>query len=361
MNVDENSPIGTVIVPLMRTTDPDNPTNKTTPNGNSAITYSISSGNNGAVFSITTLADANASQVAGARITSAKNALNFEFINVYNLDITARDGGGLTCVQRVNVAINDKNDPPIVNAPASVSFPENTVVGSKLGAPLTATDEDGHAVGWSLVASSNPGGVFGIDSSGQLSLLQAVDFEVRSRYDLTVQASDGNGGLTSVTIVMAVTDVPESPVYTGNLTYSLAENPARNALVFKVTAYDPDIGDTLTYAIISGNVRDAFAITRATGDITVNTPSEVDFETRSSYTLEIVVTDSSGLSSRAIVTLNIINFVRICVHHHQFPQLPAIASCSMCSRASCGAAISRSSPVFLAFSPAERGAHHLDY
>lgn len=308
--VDENSAIGTIIVPKLRTTDPDNTLNKTASNGNSAITYTISSGNTGSVFSIASLNDANASQVAGARITSAKYALNFELINAYNLDITAKDGGGLTCTQRVNVAVNDKNDPPIVNAPASVSFPENTAVGSKLGAPLTATDEDGHAVGWSIAAASNLGNVFGIDSSGQLSLLVAVDYENKSRYDITVQASDGNGGLTSVTITMAVTDVPESPVYTGNLTYSLAENAAKGALVFKVTAYDPDIGDTLSYAILSGNVRDAFVISRASGDITVNTPAEVDFETRTSYTLEIVVTDTSGLSTRAVVTLNIINLVR---------------------------------------------------
>lgn len=92
-------------------------------------------------------------------------------------------------------------------------------------------------------------------------------------------------------------------------TYSLAENPARGALVFKVTAFDPDIGDTLTYAIITGNVRDAFAIGRATGDVTVNAPSEVDYESRTSYALEVAITDSTGLSTRAIVTVNIINLV----------------------------------------------------
>lgn len=101
--LDENAATGTVVVPLLRTSDPDYPRNKSL-NG---VTYSISAGNTGALFAITTLMDASAAQVAGARMTALRSA-NFEAISSYALDVTATDAGGLSCVLRVNVAIQDK-------------------------------------------------------------------------------------------------------------------------------------------------------------------------------------------------------------------------------------------------------------
>ena len=52
-------------------------------------------------------------------------------------------------------------------------------------------------------------------------------------------------------------------------TFSIAENSANSTVIGTVVATDPDIGDTLTYSILSGNRDGAFAIDAASGVLTV--------------------------------------------------------------------------------------------
>ena len=64
-------------------------------------------------------------------------------------------------------------------------------------------------------------------------------------------------------------------------------------------------GDTLSYAFGSGNLGGAFAIDPSTGRITVADGSLLDFETRPQYTIEVIVTDSSGVSGSATITIDL--------------------------------------------------------
>ncbi|RYY39098.1 hypothetical protein EON62_00005, partial [archaeon] len=298
--LDENTAVATVVTGVLRATDPDD-------NAAERVVYSITAGNNGNVFGLRSIGDATASQLNSTQVVVARAAVNYELQSVYNLDVTATDKGGLSCVARVNVAVNNLNDAPtLVGSFPSFSVAENSATGTLVGPALVATDEDGDAVAWSLLAG-NEDAMFALSSDGQLSLASVPNYEARSTYMLMVQASDGRGGLLTGNISVRIVDVPELPVWTGPEAASVNENSAVGTLVFTARATDQDLNDTLRYSFTSGNTRDMFAIHSTTGAVTVKVASEVDFEVRTLVTLEVTVTDSTGLSIRRAIPVSIVN------------------------------------------------------
>ena len=69
-----------------------------------------------------------------------------------------------------------------------------------------------------------------------------------------------------------------------------------------VTATDAD-DDVLTYSLSGGADKDAFGIVPASGQITVGADTELDYETRTSYTVEVKAEDPFGRSDTVMVTI----------------------------------------------------------
>lgn len=90
--------------------------------------------------------------------------------------------------------------------------------------------------------------------------------------------------------------------------FSIDENSPNATLVGNVVANDPDAGQALTYAITAGNgvAPGAFTID-ATGALRVNDSAQIDFETTSTFTLTVQVTDDGfpTLSDTATITVNV--------------------------------------------------------
>ena len=146
---------------------------------------------------------------------------------------------------------------------------------------------------------------FSIDSSsGQLQTSATLDYETKSSYSVTITVSDDNGGSDSITVTINVTNVNESPVFTDSTSTarSIAENaPAGINIGTAVAATDND-GDTLTYTL---GVTDAalFDIESTTGQL--KTKATLDFETQSSYTVAVSVSDSKGGTDSITVTITV--------------------------------------------------------
>ncbi len=106
--------------------------------------------------------------------------------------------------------------PAFADALAVRRVAENTAANTPIGEAVTATDEDGDPLTYSL---GGPGAVaFTIDpATGQLTTQAALDFEAQATYTLMVTAADPRGGTATVTVTLHVTDVdtasapPEAP------------------------------------------------------------------------------------------------------------------------------------------------------
>ncbi|MBC6425493.1 MAG: cadherin repeat domain-containing protein, partial [Ekhidna sp.] len=97
-------------------------------------------------------------------------------------------------------------------------------------------------------------------------------------------------------------DTPANTAPTiANQTFSIAEDAVISTPVGTIKATDAE-DDDLTFSITSGNTGDVFAIAGSTGAITV--AGSLDFETTSTYTLKVSVSDGE-LSSTADITVNV--------------------------------------------------------
>ncbi|MDD2880336.1 MAG: DUF4347 domain-containing protein [Rhodoferax sp.] len=108
--------------------------------------------------------------------------------------------------------------------------------------------------------------------------------------------------ITSRVNVTAVNDVPV--VTSGAGPVSLAENIAVSTVVYTATATDVE-NQTLTYSL-SGADASAFDINSVTGAVTLKVSP--DFETKSSYSFNVLATDSqAGVSSPQAVVVTVTN------------------------------------------------------
>ncbi len=197
----------------------------------------------------------------------------------------------------INIFVTDTDNAPEVSG-FDATITENMPVGSELGT-VAASDADGDPLSYGIT-SGNETGVFAIDDTGSVILVGTLDYETTSHYDLTVTVSDSEMSDTA-TVTIDVSNVNEPPTISG-LTTTVAENAPIGTVLGTVPASDPE-NDGLTFAIITGNDNGVFAIDN---DGVVSVAGAIDYETTSSYDLNVEVSDDE-LFDTAIVTVDVVD------------------------------------------------------
>ena len=200
------------------------------------------------------------------------------------------------------------NNPPMFIAGSSTTryVSEDTGSGIDIGSAVSATDVDGDTLTYTL--SGTDVYAFSIDSTtGQLRTNVLLDYETQSSYIVTITVSDGS--LTdTISVTINITDVDEStnniPVFTdgASTTRSVAENTAAGTNIGNPVSATDANDDPLTY-ILSGTDVSKFSIDSTTGQL--RTKAALDYETKSSYTVTVNVSDENGGSNSITVTINV--------------------------------------------------------
>ncbi|KAK2158072.1 hypothetical protein LSH36_178g06015 [Paralvinella palmiformis] len=274
--------------------------------------YTISGGNTGNKFIIDT-------RTGDIKVS---NWLDRETVTSYALVIHAVDYGNppLTGTTTVSVVINDVNDNPPICATSlyTGTVAENSAAATAVGVTISCTDADVGVNGqleYSIV-DGNAGGAFDVDvTSGVVSVLTsaAVDAETYDVMTLTVMAADkGVPSLNAnVTVVVKVTDVNEfAPQFSPSVTYSTSVSEASTVgtSVVTVTASDADVDGHVTFSITAGDPGSQFRIDPVTGLVSLQ--DLLDYETSTTYTLEIEAVDeaASPLTSTATLTVTVTDY-----------------------------------------------------
>lgn len=171
---------------------------------------------------------------------------------------------------------------------------------------VTATDKNtDDKLTFSIVTNDN--GLFEIAPTGDLSLAagKSLDFETATSHAITVQVSDG-ALQASAEMTIAVTDVDENnpPVFDQTAyTFTVSENIVHTTTIGTVSATDQD-GDALSYELNS--FTDIFEINQQTGVIILKVGLNLDFETKTTYSLDIGVNDgTSSATNLPTVTVDV--------------------------------------------------------
>ena len=204
------------------------------------------------------------------------------------------------------------------------SIPEDAVVGTVVGAPVTATDANADDVGkLTYDLSGADAGSFNIDKmTGQITVAAALDYERSAGATYTVAVGVSDPSVNDVTtpfdtavvvrqgVTITATDVNEAPTVTGaTVVSSVDENVATTTPLGTFTATDPDAGDSAELSL-SGDDADAFALD-TTGVLTFkaspNYESYADTNGDNAYRVTIVATDGDELTDEEALTIEVNN------------------------------------------------------
>ena len=278
----------------------------TDPDDSDTVSYTLDDGD-GAAFDIGT---------DGQIMT--KDPLDRETKEGYSVTITASDTGGEDATHTVTITVTDvAAEPPRFDeeygdgeTSLTRSVAENTDAGQPVGAPVTATDDDGDTLTYSL--DDQDGANFEIDANSQIKTKEALNYEDTQPYLVTVSVTDSedDAGNTeqsptvdaTIEVTITVTDVNEPPAFADDAptTLEVAENTAADTDITDglFTATDPDTtNDTLTYSL-GGTDAAAFAIDTTTGQL--KTKGDLDFESgTTSYSVDVQVSDGKDAAGTA--------------------------------------------------------------
>ena len=220
--------------------------------------------------------------------------LDYETRNAYSVVVIVSDGRGGADTIGVTINVTDENDDPIFIEGGSTtrSVAENTEAGMNIGGPVSATDEDGDPLTYTL--GGVDAGSFGIvGTTGQLQTRAELDYETQDAYSVTLLVSDGKGGTDTIGVAISVTDENDDPIFIegDSTTRSVAENTAAGVNIgAPVSATDED-DDTLMYSL-GGVDAGSFGIVASSGQLQTRVP--LDYETQNAYSVAILVSDGEG-------------------------------------------------------------------
>ncbi|NVO20460.1 MAG: T9SS type A sorting domain-containing protein [Bacteroidetes bacterium] len=294
-NVTELSPVGTIVGNVIAT-DPD---------AGQVLTYSLLSGNSSNAFSI--------NSATGVLSVANPTALNMQIYPTFSLTIRATDNGSGNLYDNGIVTVNvlqTGNLPPVITS-QTFTVVEHSPNGSVAGVVVASDPNPGQTLTYSIL-SGNTQNAFAIGANtGILTIADSskVNFETLNSYSLVIKVQDNGATPMSNQAVDSeiVQDVNEYPVVY-NQSFSVADHAANGTNVGTVVATDPDLGQTLTYSIVSGNTNGGFTINASTGLIKVANSAALSYQTTPVFSMVIRVTDNGNgpLHTDATMTINVL-------------------------------------------------------
>ena len=305
-SVGENVSIGATLL-TVSATDSDITT------ANSGVTYMIdtSAGGSGSGggFMVPSTLDLPFTVDAISGAITLTRSLDFEAgVTLYEFVVVATDSGSppLSNSTQVRVRVTDINDnpPDFDNTFFSFTLDENSLFPTDV-VLITATDPDTGA-GGRVIYSLQGTSTFAINpTTGLLSLVGPLDFEMNRTHVFMVIASDmGSPRLSAQeNVTISVRNVNDNPPVFSQTSYTFSV-PENAGFSETVSATDDD-DDTLTYREVSGFVP-GIELDLLFGEIFSASGFFFDFEAQRSHVLVLEALDSS-FSAAANVTIVVLD------------------------------------------------------
>ncbi|KAM6940342.1 protocadherin Fat 1a isoform 2-T2 [Xenentodon cancila] len=269
------------------------------------------------IYSLIDSADGLFSVDEHTGVVSLERPLDREVQSVYELKAHATDQGSprLSSTCEVVVSVLDINDNPPVfeHREYAATVSEEVAVGTQvLRVQAASRDSDANGeISYSII-SGNEHGMFSVDPrTGDVFVIEPLDYEVSHEYYVTIEAKDGGSPPLSdiATVNINVTDVNDNrPVFNqGVYTVVISEDIELGKTVLVVIAEDFDgpSYNHIQYSIVDGNQGSPFTIDPLRGELKV--ARQLDRERTSGYTLMVVASDNGvpPLSSSAKINVDI--------------------------------------------------------
>ncbi|OWZ24347.1 LOW QUALITY PROTEIN: Protocadherin Fat [Phytophthora megakarya] len=251
--------------------------------------------------------------------------LDFETVELHRAWINVRvtDTGipPLSSTGHLVIEIQDVNEAPTSASTIDISIPENATVGT-IALTWSAQDEDlGQKLTYRVISDIHTGVIsFRDNGSPDITLEALLDYEIASRYEMTLQACDPYALCTTTLLQITVDDcneppsfIPETDIYP-NL--SVASHASSGTVLGVLQAADPDYGDVVAYSILSSSSKltagskdgvGVFSVNQQTGEVKVDSSQSIQMlQAGYSFTLTAKVSDLKQLSAITTITVNVV-------------------------------------------------------
>jgi len=315
-------------------------------NGDASTYGNISVDSYNATTGVLTLSSAGATattaqwQAAFRAVKFSSSSDNPGTTRTVSFKVKDVDNAESTAVTK-NITVTPVNDAPTNIALDNASIAEGTAADTNIGTLSTTDPDTGDTFTYSIqsVKDKNNNDVstdtFAINGS-QLRTKAALSFSANNSYSVTIRTTDGASLTYDKTFTITVTEVNVAPTDIVLSTTSVDENAGANFEVATLTATDPNLSDTsFTYALVAGDGSADNGNFNISGD-KLRLTSSADYETKSSYSVRIKVTDIGGLSYEKAFTISVANV-------NEAPVITASGGTSAFSEAATGTSI----PVFV--------------
>lgn len=287
VHVNESARINTTVV-IVQAEDPE-----TDP-----VKYSIISGNDLRQFTIDS---------ENGSITIIRK-LDRETLTKYQLMIRGEDLGGLYTTAVVNIKVLDANDNP-------PEFDETTMP------YLFSVDEGklnafvGLVQAFDMDEGRNADVVYSLPSNvpfsihketGEIHTKERLIFKKQNEYEFMVKATDRGAVPLSneIRIKITVKDVPDiMPIFSKSLIEVKVPENLPDTLVAVVKISNPQVVETVTYAIKKSSSKEHFKIDPQSGEI--RTKKSLDFETKSSHELVVGTLENDGKAPGDVIKIKV--------------------------------------------------------
>ena len=206
------------------------------------------------------------------------------------------------------------NSAPTDIALSASSIAENQPSGTQVGLFSTTDPDAGNTFTYTLVSGtgSTDNASFTIGGTSGNSLLTAAsfNFETKSSYSIRVKTTDQGGASFEKQFTITVSNVNEAPTNLTLSASSIAENQPAGTQVGVFSGTDPDAATSFTYFLVSGagDTDNASFTIGGTAGNSLLTAASFDFETKSSYSIRVGVSDGTlSFAKQFTITVSNVN------------------------------------------------------
>lgn len=223
---------------------------------------------------------------------SPETGIEQDFSSAVTYTVSAEDG----TPQDWEVTITEEEVAPTDIILTSTNVDENSAPGTIVAGLSTLDANFNESFTYFVVAvlENDDWQSFDIDGSNLITTnFTLLDFETKNEFTFELEVRDSENEAYSEMVTITLDDVNEAPtdIILSNLTIN--ESIAVGSIVGGLSPEDEDQADTHSYSLKEGNIdNESFDIN---GDQLV-TAEVLDFETKDTYNLEIIVTDQGGLT-----------------------------------------------------------------
>ena len=225
--------------------------------------------------------------------------LDYETTTGYEVTVTAEDSSvaGSSPVSVIYaLSVTDMNEAPssVSVSPVLSAMIENSDTGSRIKVADLSVTDDALGTHTLSVVTGDDSALFEIEGA-ELFLKAGVslDFESQNSYTVTTSAQDitlGDSAAVTAAYTLTLQDQNEAPTVTSAPTATVIDEAGIGTVLYTVTASDPDAGANFTFSL-GGDDGERFSIDSGSGVITM--AEIVNFEAKSSYAIEVTVSDGS--------------------------------------------------------------------